>query len=130
MAKNYRFTLLYISWMVLITLLSLFRFSEVDVGEIAFPNLDKIVHFVFYFFAVVLGMYCLAERRGDRFSVKKAWLALVLLSIGYGVLIEGLQWIMPFDREADIWDIVANSLGAVLGGLLIQKYGLLNTGLN
>ncbi len=116
--------------MVLITLLSLFRLSGVDVGDIAFPNLDKLVHFVFYFFAVVLGMFCLAERKGSGFTLKRGLLITVLFSIGYGMLIELLQWIMPFEREADAWDILANTIGAILAGLLIQKYGLLNTRLN
>ena len=113
--------------MVVITVSSLFSLSGVDTGGVPIPYLDKGVHFVFYFFAVVLGIFCLEERRQNRSRPKKLLPVVLLGSILYGALIEGLQWLMPFEREADIWDIVANSLGAITAGLLIQKYGSLNS---
>ena len=121
--KNYRFTLLYVSWMVFITLLSLFSFSGVDTEGWEFPHEDKLVHFVFYFVAVVLGTLCLTERNAARRNSKRLIVPVILFSIIYGIVIEGLQWIMPFGREADLWDILANSLGAIVGGLLIQIPG-------
>ncbi len=111
--------------MVVITLSSLFDLSGIDTGGVSVPYADKGVHFVFYFFAVVLGVLCLEERKQNNGGTKKILVVVLLGSIAYGVLIEGLQWLMPFGREADIWDIVANSLGAITGGLLIQMYGSL-----
>lgn len=113
--------------MVFITLLSLFSFSGIDTGGFDIPHTDKLVHVVFYFVAVVLGSLCLGERRTGKHNGKSLVLPVIVFSVIYGIIIEGLQWIMPFNREADIWDIAANSLGAVLGGLLIQRYRLLNT---
>ncbi len=127
MGKSFRFTLLYVSWMVFITLLSLFSFSGVETEGWEFPHEDKLAHFVFYFVAVVLGALCLAERGRERRNSKRLIVSVILFSIIFGIVIEGLQWIMPFGREADLWDIFANSLGAIVGGLLIQRYGSLNT---
>ncbi len=116
--------------MVFITLLSLFSFSGIDTEGWELPHEDKLVHFVFYFFAVVLGVLCLTERSRERRNSKGLIVPVIVFSIIYGIVVEGLQWIMPFGREADFWDILANSLGAILGGLLIEKYGSLNTGGN
>ena len=117
--------MVYISWMVLVTLLSLFSFSGVGTGRVRIPHADKGVHFTFYFMAVVLGVLALTEKRKSGTIAKGTILPMIVFSMGYGMFIELLQWIMPFDREADAWDILANTLGAIVGGLLIQRCGSL-----
>ncbi len=120
MAKR-KFTILFIGWMVLITSLSLFSFSSEEEDRIWFPNLDKVVHFTFHFVILVLGVLFLNETTSQGWDWKKKIRALFIFSITYGLLIEVLQWLMPFDRSAEVWDVLANLGGATMGGLLIQK---------
>ena len=119
--RKRKFTILFIGWMVLITSLGLFSFSTEDEGRIWFPHLDKIVHFTFHFGIVVLGVLSLNEVAPKTWNWGKRITFLLVFSLIYGVLIELLQWIMPFDRSAEFWDVLANLTGAVTGGLLIQS---------
>ena len=46
----------------------------------------------------------------------------------YGILIEGIQGTFTDDRIADIWDVLANMLGILLGAILVRvliKYEIL-----
>jgi VanZ family protein len=107
--------------MVLITSLSLFSFSSESEKKIWFPHLDKCVHFTFHFVLMVLGAFFLKEAVSNSWDWNKRLKTLFVFSLCYGLLIELLQWVMPFDRSAEIWDVLANLAGAVAGGLLIQK---------
>ncbi|MEM8507838.1 MAG: VanZ family protein [Bacteroidota bacterium] len=113
--------------MVCITLLSLFSFSAGDNVGFEFPHQDKVVHFIFYFVATVLGVRCLEERSEGKQNGKNNTFRVIVFSIVFGIIIEGLQWVMPYDREGDFWDVLANAVGAITGGLLVQKYRSLNT---
>lgn len=64
-------------------------------------GLDKAVHFVL-FFGLVVPALSFAPR---------AWVWVVPLAIGYGILIEIIQ--PYFGRGRELGDMVANSLGAV-----------------
>ena len=112
---------------MLITLLSLFSFSGIDTTTvITIPHMDKIIHFTFYLVFVVLGFFFYGERFKKRSQLKKVIFSIVIIAIIYGMLIEVLQYVMPYDREADFFDILANSIGSIFGGLLIKKYLSLN----
>lgn len=113
--------MLFLGWMVLITSLSLFSFSDEGERRIWFPHLDKIVHFTFHVGILVLGALALNETHFQQWSWRKRITLLLVFSISYGLLIELLQWIMPFDRSAEFWDVLANLTGALVGGLLIQS---------
>ena len=123
MLKKHLFTILFIGWVVLITLLSLFSFSGLDNDTgIQIPYADKITHFIFHSVFVILGFFFFQENTQDSFSPIKAILKIVVVAFLYGILIEGLQYIMPYDRAAEFFDVVANTTGAIFGGLLIKKY--------
>jgi len=77
---------------------------------------------VFYLVVVVLGFAYLSERNQRALNVSKSVVVLVLFAIAYGILMEVLQALMPFQRMAEFYDVLANTLGALLGGLLTQKY--------
>lgn len=110
-----------------ITLLSLFSFSGFDntIG-VAIPYMDKITHFTFYTVFVVLGYFFLKEREKGAFKSQESLFKTIIAAIIYGMLIEALQYVMPFGRAAEFFDILANSVGAIFGGLLIKKYFSLN----
>lgn len=78
-------------------------------------EIDKVVHLVLYFVFVVLWAISFPEQ----FS-KRQKIILGAVSIGYGVLIEVLQSVMALGRAYDIDDIIANTIGCILGLLSIS----------
>lgn len=128
MLKKYFFTIALISWIVLITLLSLFSFSEASIlPAINIPHLDKLVHLTFYFGATVLGVLCVRERTSGRIALLVTILWVVGFAIFYGIIIEVLQAELTLYRRGDILDVMANSVGALLGGLVIRSFFSGNT---
>ena len=107
--------------MVVITAFSLFSFSSEGEERIWFPHLDKVAHFIFHFGILVLGALAINKIAPKKWEWTQKIIYLLIFSIGYGLLIELLQWVMPFDRSAEFWDVMANLTGALMGGLLIQK---------
>lgn len=106
---------MFISWMVLVTLLSLFSFSGMDVPGVGVPNLDKAVHFTFYFGAALLGAHAIRERTQGKISLLRT-LGVVFFSVViYGIIIEVLQNGFTEDRNGDFLDVVANTTGALMG---------------
>ncbi len=120
--SKYIFTILFIGWLIIITSLSLFSFSDLDTGTVLIPYADKIVHFGFYSGFVVLGCLSVWERMQEDITLKKALKLLVIAAIFYGIGIEALQYGVTQDRTAEWTDVVANSFGACIGGLGIWWY--------
>ena len=70
---------------------------------------DKLNHFIAYGVLAFLGAL-------GRHQVSLFWAT--VLVIGYGLLLEALQGLMPFGRSASWLDAVANTAGAVCGILI------------
>ena len=104
-----------ISWTVLITFLSLVKVGSFG-STIPIPNKDKIVHVVLYFgFVVLWSLY-----KNTSNYTKKTGIAILCIAICYGILMELLQYFTA-TRSANFNDVLANSLGAFLGFLFINK---------
>ncbi|MEP0214770.1 MAG: VanZ family protein [Cellulophaga sp.] len=121
MVKKPIYTILFVSWVVLITLLSLFSFSNTDLPSVKIPNIDKLVHFTFYSVATILGVLSLKEF----FKVKKVkslivWY-LVFSLIAYGIIIEVLQNTVTVTRSAEFLDFVANTIGVFIGLIVANR---------
>lgn len=122
MLKRFFFTILFTSWVVLITFLSLFSFSGLDTDPISIPYADKITHFIFYLVFVILGCLAMNERKKGNMSLKTTVFSFALLAVVYGMFIEVLQHILTEDRMAEYGDALANTIGAIFGALLIWWY--------
>ena len=104
------YTIFAVSWTVAIILASLISISKAP--EIPIKNLDKLVHATFYFGFVAL--WVLAKPKKQR--------GLVLISaVLLGGLLELAQGAMHQHRSADWYDFMANTVGAFLAFLLINK---------
>lgn len=114
------FAIAFTSWMAFITFLSLTSFADVGTPAFNIPHLDKLVHLVFYFVAVVLGCLSLREYTRGAMALKSTLLRIILFTIIYGIIIEVIQGAVTVSRNADILDVLANSTGAFLGGLAIN----------
>lgn len=78
-------------------------------------EIDKVVHLVLYFVFVILWAISFLAPFTQRQKI-----ILAAVSIAYGILIEILQSAMSLGRAYDIDDIIANTVGCILGLLSIS----------
>lgn len=86
------------------------------VSTLDIPYLDKLVHVLLHFILVNLWLYFLFFNDGSHFYSKKVALALVLCFF-YGIVIEAFQHWFTLTRTFDLFDIIANGIGDLLGFL-------------
>lgn len=92
---------------------SLIRLS--DIPSLGFSFDDKIYHFVAYFIFT-----CIAY---NFFRQTKLTQSLLIASVSvtiYGIIIEVLQLAMTTYRTLDVYDIIANTLGALVSAFVLQ----------
>lgn len=79
---------------------------------------DKVFHFVAHFLLVIFWFLAF----NIKLNVKKnrALLQSFVFSLCFGILIEVSQELFTTTREADVKDVVANVIGAILGGLVVH----------
>lgn len=83
--------------------------------------MDKFVHCIFYLGLVVLGAKASDEIFKSVLEPKKSLHYIVLFAIGYGILIELLQHGFTQSRQGDILDVLANTVGALLGMFIVKR---------
>ncbi len=105
-----------------VTFSSLFSFSESSTPKISIPHFDKVVHFGFYFGAVFLGVLATREHTKGFVRLKKAIFLMIFFATIFGIVIEILQLTYTTDRQGDVLDVLANTLGAICGGIAIKSY--------
>lgn len=101
--------------MVFITFSSLYTFEDTNVPDLQIPHLDKLVHFVFYFVAAVLGYFSFRNLIGSRASISRIRMGLLLFLIIFGIIIEVIQHRYTMTRAGDVFDALANAIGALVG---------------
>ncbi len=115
MLNKKTYFLLALLWTCIVTVFSLITIKS-DIGSsIKIENKDKFVHFTFYFVFVVL-WFLFAK---DKSINKKTKLIVLFSAIGYGILMEICQGVFTTTRTPDILDVLANSLGAIVGLLFV-----------
>ncbi|MCR4033960.1 MULTISPECIES: VanZ family protein [Flavobacterium] len=86
-----------------------------NIPVVNFPNIDKIVHFCFHFgFTFSWILFFKKEFVGKGAEDFKAYLISFIFSVFFGITIEILQNAITTTRAADVTDILANALGAVI----------------
>ena len=106
--------LLAISYTLLIVVLSLSPIPRAIPG-FKFLEMDKLIHLTMYFILILIwGFYLI--------SFKFSLIKILFLTIFFGLLIETLQYLLPFGRNFDLGDIIANSVGAIIGIIILLFY--------
>ena len=106
-------SLIYLCCIAILSLLPSKDFPELPL----FPGADKLVHTVMYLGLALLVCWSMHA------EVKHKWYGLVtIFAILWGVLMEFFQLNMHLGRSFDFFDILANSLGAIIG---VAIYSLL-----
>ena len=103
-----------------VTFSSLYSFEGNGFGSINIPYGDKIVHFIFYFVAAVLGTLFLVEAKKERIVQSAHVVILAFTLIFFGIIIEVIQETMTTNRSGDAYDALANSMGIIVGILAIN----------
>ena len=97
-----------IGWTVLIAVLCLVKFSKLP--SFGVSGIDKYVHFTFHFvFTMLWALYLWLKQ--NEIMLNKI-VTIIVISICYGILIEILQETCTTTRHADIFDVLANFIGA------------------
>ena len=123
------YSITFVSWMLLVAYSCLTSFSGDDLPSFNIPHIDKVVHFGFYFIGAILGTMALREVSKGEISLKKGLFVILMVVIVFGMIIEVLQHAYTLDREGDIFDVLANSFGAVCGVLGMKSLFSGKTGL-
>ena len=119
MLKKHLYAFAFIGWMVFVTFSSLYSFEDEEIRNFNIPYGDKVVHFIFYFMAALLGSSFIVETK-DKKSKRIKYLKILALSlIFFGIVIEVIQEEMTVNRAGDVFDALANSLGVILGIIII-----------
>ena len=108
-----------LAYMALIFVLSSFRLQPEVIEELPFK--DKLVHTVEY---AVLGGLCVyaSQRTWPRHHALRTTLVGAFLAVAFGVTDEVHQSFVP-GRNADLMDLVADTLGASLGAVIAAVWG-------
>jgi VanZ family protein len=114
LSEHNLFKTIAVIWTLLIFYLCLNDASGLP--TVSIKNIDKIIHFVFYFVFVFLWIK----------SIKPIsiyyFLMVVLIAIILGISIEFLQEKFTQNRVFDWYDIIANSLGAITSFIIVKSY--------
>ena len=100
-------------WTLLIFYLCLNDAS--DLPTVSIKNIDKIIHFVFYFVFVFLWIKSIKPISMYYFLI------VVVIAIIIGISIEFLQEKFTQNRIFDWYDIIANSLGAITCFIIVKS---------
>jgi VanZ family protein len=90
-----------------------------DVPNVNVDQADKIVHLSFYAVFSILWFLYLRIAIKD---TKKLFLSVFFLSVSFGILIEICQSVFTENRQADVKDAIANTLGTLLGLGIMALY--------
>ena len=100
---------------ILVALLSLVSLK--DVHLIKTNNSDKYGHFLAYFILSLCWLNVI-NRRPHKIIINYI---IIIILISYGIILEVLQDILTNHRQADLLDIVANSIGVIFAVLVYNK---------
>lgn len=93
-------------WTLVFTLL--FLQNNANIPKIDINNIDKIFHASYHF--IFVSIWFLSFKIKNKNNLKKVF----YFSMFYGTIIEILQHLLTSNRKADIFDLVANILGALV----------------
>lgn len=114
MLKKYALVIA-LGFTILLGFLSLIRLNDLPDFEITFG--DKIFHFGAYV-VMTLVWYNYFKVRDKSSKTKQIIIAGIIAAV-FGTIIELLQGALTVSREADIYDILANSAGVLVAALFL-----------
>ena len=105
---------------IFVTISSVVSLKGISPLSIKISHFDKIVHAILYF---ILALSWFFATQND-FKKKNFKVILILLLISFGIIIEAIQGGLTTYRQADFYDILANSLGVLVAAIFFKKLNL------
>lgn len=105
--------LLALTWTLVILIASLVSLGNMPSVEV--PGKDKTIHFIFYFVLTLLWNFALQKK----YKIWSLKYIIVVSVIIFGIIIEVLQGVLTKNRQADVYDVIANSAGALFALIII-----------
>ncbi len=94
-----------------------------DIPSVTIPYLDKFVHVFFHFvFTSLWFLYFRIQIKST--NVFKPLFVSFLFSLFFGITIEIAQSLFTATRNADVYDVLANSFGALVAVFLLFRFRL------
>lgn len=115
MLKKYAFVLA----LAFTVLLAFFSLMQTGIPDIGFSFQDKIYHFIAYALMTLFWYNYLFDSH-FKISRQRAIVAAVGIAVIYGIIIEVIQGQLTISRVAEFNDAIANTVGAIVAGLLIK----------
>jgi len=110
----------WVVWLLILSILSLIPGENLPEIEFNLFELDKLIHFIFYFILVILMNIGCRLKKSEPFYKSIVWIVVVGIFTGWSI--EYLQGDFITNRFFDYSDIIANSLGTIVGMLIYVKY--------
>jgi len=110
----------WVVWLLILSILSLIPGENLPEIEFNLFELDKLIHFIFYFILVILMNIGFRLKKSEPFYKSIVWIVVVGIFTGWSI--EYLQGDFITNRFFDYSDIIANSLGTIVGMLIYVKY--------
>ncbi|MAR67791.1 MAG: hypothetical protein CL833_11140 [Crocinitomicaceae bacterium] len=108
-------------WAVSILFLCLIDTKELpSVTYLELMEFDKLVHIVLFGLLMLSCTVALRKQTRIAWAQKNAMVIALLFSIVYGSVIEVVQFFMVQDRTGELYDVLANGIGAFLGILFFR----------
>ncbi len=101
-------------WTIFVAYMCLANFKSLPKIGISYP--DKYVHVTFHFVFTILWSFYLQVKNTNRMS---SLVKVVIASVIYGGIIEIAQGLFTTTRQADIVDVLANTIGAILAVVMM-----------
>lgn len=108
-------------WAGVIAFFCLIQLNNVPLGEVS--NLDKLVH-VFFHFVLTILCFLFVQKYTNAVNSLKSILISLLFSVFFGIGIEIAQELFTTTRHADVFDVLANLSGAILGVAVVILFDL------
>ncbi|MGZ5246180.1 MAG: VanZ family protein [Flavitalea sp.] len=105
-------------WTLLIIILLSIPGSAIPKVNIGLKHVDKLVHFILFGIFPVLWSYYFLQKK-ENANWKKLIIVCCIISILLGISLEYVQHYFVPNRDFDIVDIVADTLGAIVFGILL-----------
>ena len=108
-------------WAGVIGFFCLVQLNNVPLGDVS--NLDKIVH-AFFHFVLTLLCFLFFQKNTNSVNSLKTMMISFLFSVFFGVSIEIARELLTTTRHADLFDVLANLVGAILSIVFIIIFDL------
>ncbi len=95
---------------------AVFLLPASEIPKYRFLN-DKVIHVLLYIVLSFIWLLCFYIYNNKYVSLKNLTI-IIFLCFVYGIIIESIQQLFITSRYADILDILANSIGSILGALI------------